>query len=85
MLLMQVWDDHYMRPITLVPDGQVTIKGVKMLRYLIDNSTWELNPFYFQTIEGNSFLITPHTATNSTATNRICKYVWSVFWSPCFP
>jgi hypothetical protein len=49
---LYTWDNYYMRPITLVPSQMVELKGVRMIRYLVDNATWAVNETLFNSIPG---------------------------------
>ncbi|KAL6058253.1 hypothetical protein QOT17_014986 [Balamuthia mandrillaris] len=49
---LQAFDDNYARLIGIHPTGHVTYKGVDMLRYEIDEDTWDPSYDYPQPIKG---------------------------------
>lgn len=49
---LYTWDNYYMRPVTLVPTEMVELKGVRMIRYLVDNETWAVNETLYNSIPG---------------------------------
>jgi len=58
------WDNFYLRPVKLVPSQMVEYKGIRMIRYLIDNSTWAVNGTLYNFIPGFANM----TAANMGAT-----------------
>jgi hypothetical protein len=51
-----VWNDDMYHAINLVPMGNITVHGIVLNRYMIDNATFGIDPHYCQEIEGFSNL-----------------------------
>jgi len=49
---LAAFDTNYIRPIPLVVVDHVEIKGISGHRYFIDNSTWDIDEFFLQSIQG---------------------------------
>jgi hypothetical protein len=61
--VLDTWDANYIRKIVLIPTDYVSYKGVKMLRYLLSNDTWAINPDLYQSIVGFANMTGAHNGS----------------------
>jgi hypothetical protein len=63
------WDSNYIRNMRLVPTGYVSHRGIKTIRYEIDNQTFAVNSDLYQTIQGFANLTGAHNSSSIFLSN----------------